>query len=764
MRSLRLLLLVLVAAAAAGLLYASRSQPPPARPADGPSRSDLFRRLFDERNLLIVYGTTDAASAQAYSAQVATLPLGRRMQVLDIQPDTAVTWGDLRGRAVWLIGTAGSNRLLAALSQQLPFSLQPDHLTFQEATYAGPSDVISLLYPNPADPRYPLFVLAGNRDAAVLRHLQVYPRAYDYQLFREGRRIRYGLFAHAEDGSWAFAPAQDHDLTRDTRLAFENDRLRLFAHGAALDDAALRRLARQREARLGELGAFMGIAPSTLPRIDYYVYPTLEAKALATDDMLPAHVDTVYGTVHIALEAGLGGSDQVPEAALLARQHLGRPARTVLEAGLQAYFSTAWHTRDYAYWAARLFEAGYALPLSQLLDDTYLPDASPLMVAPLAGALAEVLIETWGRGGFLTRYAAWQPDAAEVAALAQRWHSRLRAYAVEYRAQVAHDRAAFPAPPSFQKGFNFAHEGYAIDDGYASRRADSALARLASLGSNAVTLLPYSFMPSPQAPAPLSFASTARDENDQALIHAAMTAHGLGLAVMLKPQLWLRGAWPGAIEMASASDWDRFFDHYERWISHYALLAEMHGMELLCMGVELRHVTLGHPERWAALAGRLRKLYSGRLVYAANWGDEAEQMGAWDAFDYIGVSHYYPLSQDDAPTDAALLRGAEASLRKLEVLHHRFDKPVLLAEVGFPSIPAPWKQPHEEDRAASPDPEAQARAYRAILSAVEDKSWIHGLYWWKWPSDGQGGTGHRGFTPYGKPAEGVVAHWFRAHP
>ena len=41
-------------------------------------------------------------------------------------------------------------------------------------------------------------------------------------------------------------------------------------------------------------------------------------------------------------------------------------------------------------------------------------------------------------------------------------------------------------------------------------------------------------------------------------------------------------------------------------------------------------------------------------MYTANWGEEFESLSFWEAFDFIGVSAYYPLSENPQPTAAEL--------------------------------------------------------------------------------------------------------------
>ncbi len=234
------------------------------------------------------------------------------------------------------------------------------------------------------------------------------------------------------------------------------------------------------------------------------------------------------------------------------------------------------------------------------------------------------------------------------------------------------------------------------------------------------------------------------------------------MTVMVKPQIWVRRGWPGDIDPASDADEERFFHEYHLWIRHYALMAEAYDVPLLAIGTELANLTKGHRAQWESIVEDIRCVYGGKLVYAANWGDEVQNVDFWDLLDYIGVDFYYPLSFEDRPSDEELAKGFESALDQIRKLHERYQKPVLLTEIGYASTKSPWKRPHASDKVRELAPDDQARAYAIAFAALEDETdWIHGMYWWKWPTNlDRGGPEHRGFTPNRKPAEDVIRAWY----
>jgi hypothetical protein len=321
----------------------------------------------------------------------------------------------------------------------------------------------------------------------------------------------------------------------------------------------------------------------------------------------------------------------------------------------------------------------------------------------------------------------------------------------------------FPEPPpGFQHGVTFTHEGFHILNGYLSDRAARSLDRLRELDVDAVAIVPYAFLRDARRVEPLVVPTRPGSETDDDVVAAITAARDKGMMVLLKPQIWLRGSWPGAIDPEGPTETEAFFREYRRWILHYALMAERHEVPLLAIGTELEALTRGNAAAWTSIIRDLRRVYRGKLVYAANWGREVEQVSFWPLLDYIGVDFYYPLSFDPAASDEALRAGFEDAVSRLRRLSERHDKPVLLTEIGYASTRSPWREPHASDRSDTLSLSDQARAYEIALGALaRETSWMRGMYWWKWPSDlDVGGEDDRGFTPNGKPAAEVLRRWY----
>ena len=322
-----------------------------------------------------------------------------------------------------------------------------------------------------------------------------------------------------------------------------------------------------------------------------------------------------------------------------------------------------------------------------------------------------------------------------------------------------------PLPAHFLRGMTFAHEGYRGHNGYGGDLVKPSLDSLKRMGVNAVSIVPYTFMRGAEAVDTLPIPDHYGSENDSAVRYSIRAARGIGLAVMLKPQIWVRGSWPGEIDFATSDQWDRFFDAYERWILHYADMAEQEHIEALCIGTELVNATLRYPERWRGIIAKVRQRYGGTVTYAANWGEEFEQLTFWDALDVMGLNSYYPLSEKAAPTDRELRAGAMRWMRMADSLSVRYDRPLWLTEVGYRSVEGAWQNPHAEAGERSASPSAQQRCYEALATAVCTSDRLEGMFVWKWPSylgHSEDREGRRtGFVPGGKPAAIVLKQLYR---
>lgn len=316
--------------------------------------------------------------------------------------------------------------------------------------------------------------------------------------------------------------------------------------------------------------------------------------------------------------------------------------------------------------------------------------------------------------------------------------------------------SASPACPTFVfRGVNYT--SWSVEE-YGTPASEASIVSLLSLGVNSVALLVTGYMDTMTSTK--VYIDPVRTPSDSSLTYVIQIAHSHGLKVMLKPHVDSKdGVWRGSLSPADIRAW---FASYEDFVVRYAALAAKYGVELFCVGTEFR--SLSGPEfrdHWKKIIEAIRQVYSGSLVYAANW-DEYSFVSFWDLLDYAGVDAYFPLSHTRTPEVRELLRAWEFWLADLERWQMRVRKPVMFTEIGYRSIDYAGKEPWSWMHAASYNPEAQANCYEAALQGVWGRPWFVGLFFWNWlPDPHAGGAGNTDYTPQNKPAQEILAAFFQ---
>ncbi len=314
--------------------------------------------------------------------------------------------------------------------------------------------------------------------------------------------------------------------------------------------------------------------------------------------------------------------------------------------------------------------------------------------------------------------------------------------------------AASPETPTsepqglFFKGVNFTAERRTP---YGSEKAADVLSGLRQRGVNAVALVPYAAQRAEDAE--LRF--PLRMERDELVAASAAHARSLGMRVLLKPQVWVRGGlYPGDLDYPEPGRRAQWFASYRQYIERQAALAKRISADVFCVGVEFARLSR-HEREWRDIIAAVRRLYDGPLVYAANFGEEFESVRFWDALDYIGLDNYYPLPADLSTTEIA---------GKIEAVHREFNKPVLFTEAGFSTYEQAHQKPWEDEPGGAYSPEAQARFIEASLEGFYDKPWLHGVFWWKVGTAGLADPRDDSHQLWGKPAIDVIERFYRRDP
>lgn len=726
-----------------------------------PSRYQLYRE-YNNNDILVIYDGANPALQDRFEHLTKAFQKSLSSEAqerfnLTFKKANQTTEADKKGKILYLVGRFRNESLVDELEHQISFGLEDDYFSFNKQEYNDDEILAIHNYPNPRESSLPLTLITGNDEAAILAafenrlesDINFLWNSYDFSV--EGKATKVvGSF----NRQWQLHPDQMFEFNTSKEPVVSNRYVDIYSQNPELSLQELTTLGESIEKTAENIQRFVG-SKKKIIKFKYYIYPSAESKALQIGNSTQAHFDPTNNSVHTIINDKYKNNFIEKENHLILKQLLVEPANEILELGLAIRFTDQWQKYGFEYWASRLAASGNTLSLEELTNPESLQFESPLIKECMAGALANFLIAKYGESSFTGIYPKWDPTKSELRKMESDWQAYLTSLAKE------HPRKENPLNKELDlRGFNFAHEGYRIFNGYLSNLATQSIEKQADLGCNAVAIVPYSYMRDDQKPTPLPITNRPGSENDQGVIHSAYESKIRGMKTMLKPQIWLRGSWPGDIKMNSDSDWKQFYKNYHRWIRHYALLGEIHQIDMLCVGVEFVKSTLAHEDEWRAVFKNLRGLYSGQLTYAANWGDEFEKVQFWDELDFIGLNCYYPLSKKDDASKAELSKNFESVKKKITKVYDKHRKPIVFTEIGFRSIDAPWKHPHAEGDDTYNDVH-QDRCYQVILEGVENEDWYGGILWWKFPSYlTYGGDANNAYTPNNKLAEKTIKKWF----
>lgn len=207
----------------------------------------------------------------------------------------------------------------------------------------------------------------------------------------------------------------------------------------------------------------------------------------------------------------------------------------------------------------------------------------------------------------------------------------------------------------------------------------------------------------------------------------------------------------------AGDEWElNFAEQYERFIYHFADLAQMLSIEGLIIGA-LPSLPDGDSEfarlqmesvQWEGLISGVRQRYSGRLIAAIYLESDELEFPDWlNQVDILYVIYSPALLNDDL-TITEIRQQFDAVLTdQVQPLYSRFGKPVILG-FGYDST----------NPDGSVDLAGQAKAYSAAILSVASQDWMSGFI-------------SRGYIPYvelqdtsatiyRKPASEILWFWF----
>lgn len=294
---------------------------------------------------------------------------------------------------------------------------------------------------------------------------------------------------------------------------------------------------------------------------------------------------------------------------------------------------------------------------------------------------------------------------------------------------------------------------------------NNPMPNITKVHANWVAFIPYGYSRMDNAAVGYNSAWQWWGEKIDGIKESIRLAQQADLNILLKPQVYVPGGWIGSLDYATDEEWQAWEQDYREYIMDYVHIAEEMQVEMLCIGTEIKVSVKKRPQFWAALIAEIRSKYSGKLTYSANW-DSYQDVPFWQDLDYIGVSAYFPLTDDKLPTVGDLTDQWEPYLQQLKAFAEKQKTQILFTEYGYQSVDGCAGKAWEIEKDHSNrniNEEAQANAIKALIDTFEQEKWWSGGFLWKWFPNMKGHEGYpaKDYTPQGKIAEQTLSDCYK---
>lgn len=277
------------------------------------------------------------------------------------------------------------------------------------------------------------------------------------------------------------------------------------------------------------------------------------------------------------------------------------------------------------------------------------------------------------------------------------------------------------------------------------------LREIAETGANTVCLSPGAYQEN--AASSSLFLDQRKVPPPERVEELIRLAHRLKLRVIVMPMVLLEnpgsGEWRGVIQPRQPEKW---WEHYEDIILRYARIAQRAEAEVFIVGTELVKLT-SETDRWRRLIRKVRKEYTGRVTYSANW-DHYFNITWWDDLDLIGMTSYWDLVGEKKPSLDVLLASWKPIKKEILSNQKRLGRQIIFTEVGWPNQEGCAKSPWNYYGSTTPDPITQANCFEAFFRTWRDERAVAGVIIWEWRNfpGMSGGPKDISYFPGGKPA------------
>ena len=238
------------------------------------------------------------------------------------------------------------------------------------------------------------------------------------------------------------------------------------------------------------------------------------------------------------------------------------------------------------------------------------------------------------------------------------------------------------------------------------------------------------------------------------------------LRIMFFPTINLRDEagnakwWRGNIEPA---DWPLWWANYTAFNVELARIAQEEGVEWYSVGTEMAS-THRFPDQWRALAAAVRQVFKGKLVYSINF-DSHDSFTFGDCLDVIGINTYDPIAKyEEYPSPDSIRDAWWWIVNKARTLQARFGRPVMVTEVGYPSVAhahvGPWDFRTDKPKDLQLQNLLLGGALKVLRNWSDGEAVFYYLYGENLNRRPVGGPDDRTYAVWGKPAEATLRNYF----
>ena len=253
---------------------------------------------------------------------------------------------------------------------------------------------------------------------------------------------------------------------------------------------------------------------------------------------------------------------------------------------------------------------------------------------------------------------------------------------------------------------------------------------------------------------------------EAALRRTFRQARDLQLRIMFFPTINLRDEavnekwWRGNIH---PDHWDLWWKNYTAFNVHLASLAQEEGVAWYSVGTEMAS-TQAFPDQWRALVAAVRQVYRGKITYSVNF-DSHDSFTFGDCLDVIGMNTYDPIAKyEDYPSREAIRDAWWWIVYKARTLQARFGRPVMITEVGYPSVAhahvGPWDFRTGKPRDLALQDLLVSGALDVLRNWTDGEAVFYYLYGENLNVKPVGGPEDRTYAVWGKPAEKTLKDYF----